>query len=520
MFKKFMAGMLVVFPLTVSNVYAYSDVPKGHWAEADIQKISDKGIMQGMGDDKFGLGMQVKRSEFAVMLCKLMGWEVNDAAGGLWYEPYVKAAYDHGLTDEADFRPNDYITRREMAHMLVRALGFTGISTGATAFKDADDPYITAAYDFGIISGRGSGIFAPEDYASREEGAAMMCRLYDRYTHGLDSVHGFYAISSWSQRETAAKMNSVSFGWSRLEYDGGVVLNTTSSNGNDWHIPEGYQDAVSYFAQRNIPANLAVTMSTSQQGADGADVCRTILLNDENRAKAVSLIAEQAKGYSGVTADFEGLKGAELREGLNKFLKDLRAALPEGKQIYTNVHPVMNGEYFDGYDYKTIASYSDMVIVMAHDYAAISMTEAERASGFTVTPVTPLDSVYTALKAASDNIEDKSKIALALSVASTALWTEDGSGAVINERAYHPDTDTVAKILAQPGTSVEYSQKYHNPMAVYYDEKGNKNILWYENAQSIKDKIVLAKMFGIDKISIWRIGQITDEVWNSIEGER
>ena len=403
-----------------------------------------------------------------------------------------------------------------MAVMLIKSLGFSGIETEDTPFSDIDNPYITAAYDFGIISGKSEGIFAPNDSATREESAAMMCRLYDKYSHKLDFVHGFYAISSWNQREIARKMDSVSFGWSRLEYDKEVILNTTDANGNDWKFPEGAENAIDYFSQNKIPMNLAVIMNTSQNGNDGENACQTILLNEENRKKAVDLIVSASLEFNGVTIDFEGMKGTDLKNGLNLFLQELRNKLSSEKVIYTAVHPIMNDEYYDAYDYATIGEISDMVILMAHDYGAVYMNENERASGFTTTPVTPFNQIYTALKAASEQIKDKNKIALALSVASTACWTLDDNGSVINEYSMHPDINTIERRLLQQDTVVEYSQKYRNPRAIYKDDEGNKVVLWYENEQSISDKIKLAKMFGINKVSVWRIGQITDDVWMAI----
>lgn len=509
--KKLFLATAVVFALACTAVSAYSDVPQGHWAEEYIKSASEKGVMNGMGQDLFGLGQNVKRSEFAAMMCRLMGWDLNGGEGEVWYAPYVQSLKEHNAADPGDFRPDDYITRSEMAEMLVRGLGFSGIETGQTPFLDADSPYVTAAYDFGIINGKEAGIFAPGEYASREEGAAMMCRLYDRYYHKLDMVHGFYAISSWGQRDMAKDMDAVSFGWSRLEYNGGPVLNTSAENGNDWRIPDGYEDAVDFFAQNEVKTNLAVLMNTSLPGENGENACQTILESDENRKKAAALIAEASKDYAGVTIDFEGLKGIDLKNSFVEFLRQLRYSLPEGKLLYTAVHPVMSGEYFDGYDYESIGNLSDMVILMAHDYGAVSMNEDMRNVGFTITPVTPFNEVYTALKAISTQIENKDKIALGLSVASTAGWRLDSEGRVTNEIPIHPSPETVSKRLRQPDTVIDYSEKYRNPRAVYNDDEGNEIVLWYENARSITDKIELARMFGINKASVWRIGQLQND---------
>ena len=76
---------------------------------------------------------------------------------GGWYDGYVEAALAHGAFDSADvFRPRDAITRREMAVMLVRALGFgplaAQVQTASLPFTDvsADRGYITIAHDIGM----------------------------------------------------------------------------------------------------------------------------------------------------------------------------------------------------------------------------------------------------------------------------------------------------------------------------------------------------------------------------------
>lgn len=504
--KRLNLSLLIALYFTFSDVYAYSDVPKGHWAEKYIESLTEKGIIQGIGDDKFGMGQPVKYSEFGSMLAKVTGI----------------SAFPH-ISD-------GYITREDAAGNIVAQIIsylnygdlYKYIDSKNSPFSDTDKGFITMAYDLGIISGKGNNTFLPNDTLSREEAAVIIHRLYEKYNSKIDFIHSFYAISSWAQRDLAAKTNCVSFGWGRLEYDDtkGVVLNTTSENNNDWKIPDGSDEALNYFKEKNIPISLAVIMNTEQKGENGENACRTILLSDENRKKAVEGIISASSDFNGVTIDFEGMKGDELRNGLNLFLNELRQNLPPEKFIYTAVHPVMSGEYFNGYDYKTIGKISDMVIIMAHDYGASSMNEEERNAGFTTTPVTPFNQIYTALKEASSQIDDKNKISLALSLASTSCWTLDENGKVTNEYSEHPSQETVEKRLSQPDTVIEYSDKYKNPKAVYTNDKNQKTVLWYENSQSVQDKICLAKMFGINKISIWRIGQITDDIWRTIENMR
>lgn len=541
------AFALCMFP--VPTLAAFSDIPSDHWAYSLIKQAADAGIITGIGEGQFGVGQTVKRSEFAAMLCRLMQWETVtvadssflDTAPESWYFETVETALANGAISVEDgyFRPEDAITREEMAVMLVRALGCDSLasSAGASPFSDvsANSGYIAIAYEFGIINGKSAETFDPNGYALREEAAAMMMRLYEKYTHKLDWLHGFYAISSWDQRQEAADMDSASFGWSRLEYSAekGVWLNTTAEGNNDWKIPDGASDAVSYLKDNQVSLNLAVLMNTSFTAVlpDGTqkNACEIILTNADNRAAAVAQIAEAAAGYDGVTIDFEGMKGEALKNGLNAFLQELRTALGS-KQIYTAVHPVMDGEYFDAYDYRTIGEVSDKVILMAHDYAALRMEESLHSAGFTATPVTPYASIYRALCAITDpqtGVSDSQKIVLAVSLSSTAAWALE-NGQVTNEYAIHPSMETVLKRLKQPGTVITYHDEYKNPSASYTDDEGHAVVLWYEDSRSIADKIKLARMFGINQLSIWRIGVIPNDttegifynVWDTILNQR
>ena len=154
---------------------------------------------------------------------------------------------------------------------------------------------------------------------------------------------------------------------------------------------------------------------------------------------------------------------------------------------------------------------------MAHDYAASSMDQATADSGFTTTPVSPFEEVYYALHMATDDqtgVRDTSKLVLGLSVSNTAGWTlQDGK--VINLTANHPAMDTILRRMGQSDTRITYSDTYRNPYMTYTDDDGNTNILWYEDAQSLTDKIELARMFGVSQVSVWRLGAIpTDARWD------
>lgn len=520
----------------------YSDVPRDHWAYSEIQRSGEIGFMSGMGDGTFGLGQNVTRAQFVSMLVRMFGWSASEGTGfsdvapGDWYYSDVLTASDMGVLDttEAYFRPNDNITREEMAVMIIKALGYgelaEEIANDGVPFSDVTENkgYISLAYEFGIISGRGGSIFDPNGTALREDAAAMMVRCYDKYNSYVDFVHGFYAFSSYSQKDMASKMDTVSFGWSRMEYsdEDGVVVNTTTQNDNEWNVPEGYTDIVEYLKDNNVETNLNVYMSASE-----SDDAETILSSAENRTAAVNAIIEELtvdyrqlgyNPYSGVTIDFENLRGSEMRQNFTAFLTELNEELDSiGKSLYVAVQPPMrSGAYFDGYDFKAIGEVCDKIIVMAYDYYAKTITSDVMESGFTTTPITPFDEVYYALKVITDEntgVEDKSKVVLGLSMSNVGWTVVDG--VIVNSTGKTYTYEEIADMINN-GAEVKYSDKYKNPYIVY-DDGEEKQIIWYEDETSVKDKIKLAEMFGIDGISIWRIGLIPEEggnldIWSGI----
>ena len=196
------AGMVV-------NAISYTDVPSDHWAISVVNEAAGAGIMQGRGNNEFGLGDTIKRSEFAAMLVRMMKWDKStaevsaftDANSSDWFFADLNTLAERNVYSESVFRPNDNITRREMAVMLVKALGYDELAKSETntVFSDVtiDAGYIAVAYNLGIINGKSETVFDPEGSALREEGAAMMMRMYKKYYSSLNELHGFYAISSW-----------------------------------------------------------------------------------------------------------------------------------------------------------------------------------------------------------------------------------------------------------------------------------------------------------------------------------
>lgn len=192
--------LLVLIP---SVSAAYTDVPDSSWAAADIETATKAGLFQGVDANTFGMGETMTRAQFVTALVRLFGWETvtpdtatfSDCAVWRWYYAAVETAYANGALPSysTTFRPNDAVTREEMAVMLVRSLGYTTLAgqlaDDALPLSDvtSNKGYIAMAYDLGFITGYADGTFRSKGLATREQVAAVLVRVMDKLqTASLD----------------------------------------------------------------------------------------------------------------------------------------------------------------------------------------------------------------------------------------------------------------------------------------------------------------------------------------------
>lgn len=190
-----LTALLATVPVQASSG-EYWDVPKTHWAYSSVKTASRRGILQGMGANRFGVGEPMSRAAYATALCRLMGWQtVTPAKGSFadnqdtkqWYFSAIETAYANGaLTKQSTrCRANDAITREEMAVMTVRALGYAGLSglvQDDCPFSDVSTNrgYLTLAYRLGLVTGVNAFTFEPQRALAREEAAVVLERTLTR----------------------------------------------------------------------------------------------------------------------------------------------------------------------------------------------------------------------------------------------------------------------------------------------------------------------------------------------------
>jgi len=199
----------IVFKRKGNSVYAavssspptFEDV-KQRWSRQAVEEMAAKQIVSGVAAGKFAPERKVTRAEFAAMLVRALGLSESrdnpsfkDVDGSRWYASSVAAAAEAGLVGglaDGAFRPDQTVTRAEMAVMLANALDYLGEGKGRTAdlgaYKDAASVAEWAKKDLatvlaaGIMTGRSDGRLAPDRPAARAEAAVLLQRLLNLVT--------------------------------------------------------------------------------------------------------------------------------------------------------------------------------------------------------------------------------------------------------------------------------------------------------------------------------------------------
>ncbi|WP_052759552.1 S-layer homology domain-containing protein [Paenibacillus sp. DMB20] len=164
-----------------------------HWALESIMNAVEREIVKGYADGTFRPNNVVKRSELMVMLGRALKLPQEDAALSFadafkipaWAKSYiagaVKSEIVKGYKDNT-FRPDGKVTRIEFVAMVARALDLKG-GTKALPFADADQipawgiDYAAAAYEAGLIQGKGNNKFAPNDPVTRAEAVTVLMKV-------------------------------------------------------------------------------------------------------------------------------------------------------------------------------------------------------------------------------------------------------------------------------------------------------------------------------------------------------
>lgn len=128
---------------------AYSDVAASHWAAEAIGQVSRSGMMKGYTDGSFKPNQTITRAEMATLLSRLItsgdgqSAKLSDIAGH-WAQAAIERMSQAGMItgyEDGTFRPNQTLTRAEAVTIINRALGLAPLTSAAPKWADVPASY-------------------------------------------------------------------------------------------------------------------------------------------------------------------------------------------------------------------------------------------------------------------------------------------------------------------------------------------------------------------------------------------
>jgi len=191
---------LLVFALLLSSAPVSASVPvlsdiSGHWAEAEILRWNSYGILGGYPDGTFRPDNTVTRGELAKIINKLMhfpeapdGVEIFTDLDGKWYAPDVNALAFQGayLVTHGEAKGDAALTREEAMAMVYNAFPVLYQST-LRRFSDNDSinpdylDKIGNMLSVGFLTGFPGGYFRPRDPITRAQVMVILNNMIDEY---------------------------------------------------------------------------------------------------------------------------------------------------------------------------------------------------------------------------------------------------------------------------------------------------------------------------------------------------
>jgi len=176
---------------------AYSDLNPNAWYHDAVDFVLQKGLMNGVGGDKFDPNGTTSRAMIVTILWRLEGQPVanylmqfEDVGADTWYTEAVRWAASEKLVEgynDTAFGPNDPITREQFAAILFRYAAYKGMN--AMTLEEnllgyADEakvsgyaiPAMNWAVGQGILEGA-NGLLNPGSPATRAQAAALLMRF-------------------------------------------------------------------------------------------------------------------------------------------------------------------------------------------------------------------------------------------------------------------------------------------------------------------------------------------------------
>ena len=172
----------------------FKDVASQSWYEDAVEFCYVNSVVNGMTENEFRPSGKLTRAQFVTMLCNLEGIDkdeygtdrFSDVKKGQWYYPYISWAYESGIVSgmsETRFDPNGVMTRAQLALIMKNYMEsrYTVETDPSLMDKFKDKPkegyWYYDAVNYAVSAGLISGITEDSIGATGDVTRAQICRI-------------------------------------------------------------------------------------------------------------------------------------------------------------------------------------------------------------------------------------------------------------------------------------------------------------------------------------------------------
>lgn len=231
------------------------------------------------------------------------------------------------------------------------------------------------------------------------------------------------------------------------------------------------------------------------------DVVSNIVLNSTARTHHISSLLDIIirNGFEGVDINYENIPTA-LKDDYSNFIMELADVFHNrGKKVYVSVFPkISDDEIREGpgaYDYREIGKYADSVRVMVYN---LHWSSCDRSG-----PITSYEWVADIMEYACEAIP-VSKVSLGIPLFGYD-WIVDRFGnalTIADNRSF----SYINNLLKDPGIDRRWNGTSRTPYLEYMESNGQRHAIHYNDAESLLHEMLISRDLGINRISLWRIG--------------
>lgn len=229
------------------------------------------------------------------------------------------------------------------------------------------------------------------------------------------------------------------------------------------------------------------------------NIGRAALSNKYNLVKEIK-DAVYKYNLDGINVDIENVTHVDKYD-YTEFVRLLRNELPSDKEISVAVAANPSGwdrGWQASYDYENLAKYSDYLWIMAYD---------ESYQGSKSGPIASISFVENSIKYALKYVPSE-KIVLGVPFYGRYWKVGDQTG------GYGASLKKIEETIKKYNGSIVFDSKSKSPKATVYAPDGTY-IYWYENEESIKEKLKLVQKYNLKGSGSWSLGQETKNIWNN-----